>query len=152
MTPAGQFHGDVGAELLRRLGNHVVGRKLGRVYNSDTGFVLARDPDTVLAPDVAFVHRDRLPKRRTSTFFEGPPDLAIEVRSPSDSRRATTNKARVWLTHGAQDVWVVDPQDETVKVFRSDGSTQSLRATDTLRGHGDLAGFKLPLHELFADD
>ena len=152
MTPAGQWHGDLGAELLRRLGNHAIEHRLGRVYNSDTGFVLARDPDTVLAPDVAFVRAARLPKRRTRGYFEGAPDLAIEVRSPSDSRRALTAKARTWLAHGTPEVWVVDPEDETIKVFRGSATPTLLQATDTLRGSGELADFALPLRELFADD
>ena len=93
-----------------------------------------------------------MPRRRTSGYFEGPPDLAIEVRSPSDTRRALTAKARTWLAHGTPEVWVVDPEDETIKVFRGATAPTLLQGNDTLRGTGDLADFTLPLRELFADD
>ena len=152
MTPPGHWHGDLCALLAEFLGHHVRTRKLGKAYGNDTGFVLARDPDTVLGPDIAFVRKERLPKRRTRGYFEGPPDLAIEVRSPSDSRRALTAKARTWLAHSTPEVWVVDPEDETIKVFRGAASPTLLQATDTLRGSGELADFTLPLRELFADD
>ena len=83
MNPAGFEHGAVIVNLTIPLGQHVKAHRLGVVCGAETGFVLARNPDTVLAPDIAFVRRDRIPATGRPTFFwEGAPDLAVEVTSP----------------------------------------------------------------------
>src|SRR6266568_2091390 len=83
MSPSGADHGDVAAVIVWSLLNHVRKNRLGKVYTADAGFRIGRGPDTVLAPDAAFVRAARVVKTRK--FFEGPPDLAIEVVSPGDS-------------------------------------------------------------------
>lgn len=151
MSPAGHWHGNVGAELTAHLHAWVRPRRLGRVYGADTGFVLTRDPDTVLAPDGAFVRTERVPPRRDPGFFAGAPDVAIEVMSPSDARRQVVAKAQLFLAHGASEVWVVDPARETITLFGRTAEPLVLQRADMLTGHGALTGFTLPLDELFAD-
>ena len=149
MTPAGHDHGDLGARLLVRLFLFVERRRLGCVSNADTGFLLARHPDTVLAPDVSFVRAERLPTSGCPGYFTGAPDLAVEVMSPTDTRRRVAAKAQLFLEHGSSEVWVVDPERKTVTVFGRTAEPLLLRRGDTLTGHGPLSGFRLALDKLF---
>ncbi len=150
MSPAGHWHGDVCSVLDRLLSTYVHENKLGKVYVNDTGFVLARKPDTVLAPDLAFVRRGRLPKTRNG-FFVGPPDLAIEVRSPGDSRRSVREKAQEWLAHGTSCVWIVDPRKQMVTIMEPLRDARELAGDDELTGGALVPGFAVSLRTIFAD-
>jgi Uma2 family endonuclease len=127
MSPAGFEHGVITQRIAAFLHAHVAARQLGVVTAAETGFLLARSPDTVRAPDVAFVAQARLPRGRAVGFFEGAPDLAIEVLSPSETRdeaaraRATA-KISDWLAAGCLEVWSVDPGARTMTVHTADGS------------------------------
>src|SRR6478672_8542272 len=86
MPPVGGEHAEIGTNIILELGNFVRHNRLGRVYTPDAGFILARDPDIVLAPDAAFVREDRLPPReQRKRFLPLSPDLAVEILSPSNS-------------------------------------------------------------------
>src|SRR5262245_50686281 len=108
MSPTGEWHGDVTMMLGGHLHMFVLQRRLGKVYAAETGFLIARNPDTVLGPDVAFVRAERC--RKTAQFFPGCPDLVAEVISPSDRYTEVEAKANLWLSSGAQAVIVVDPE------------------------------------------
>jgi len=116
---------------------------LGRVCAAETGFLLARNPDTVRAPDVAFVRKDRLRGPPGRAFFEGPPDFAVEVVAATESLREAHDKARCWLDHGASLVWVVDPEAETVTVHRPGAEPRTFGNGDVLDGGEVLPGFTL---------
>ena len=115
MSPAVEERGAVIVNLTVTLGLHVKQNKLGIVYGAETGFTLERNPDTVLAPDISFVRRERV-GRVSKGFREGAPDLAVEVISPNETTREVENKTRRWLQLGARAVWVVNPQTNTVGV------------------------------------
>ena len=151
MPLAGDEHGDIAATLLLMLGQHVRSNDLGKVYAAETGFKLAHDPDTVRAPDVAFVRRELVEKTgRLKQFREGAPDLAAEVVSPSDSYSMVLEKTFDWLAAGARMVLVVDPDRRTVTVYRSLEEFRILTDKDTLDGGDVVPGWKLPVAELFA--
>jgi len=149
VSPAGFRHGRLTAELARRLGTFLVEHpSLGVVVGAETGFVLARDPDSVLGPDAAFVRRDRLPaEAEWDGYLELAPDLAVEVVSPHDRWSYVTDKVETYLAAGVALVWVLDPRRRAVRVYRADGSEQRLRAAsgDSLDGEQILPGFRLPL-------
>jgi Uma2 family endonuclease len=149
MTPAGGSHGLVGATLLGRMYAVVAAGNLGRLFTAETGFMLGRDPDTVRAPDVAFVRAERVPEARVPGFPAMAPDLVAEVVSPYDRAVEVSGKALAWLDAGVRLVWVVDPENRTVTVHRP-GSASVLRSRDTLSGEDVLVGFALPLEELWA--
>jgi Uma2 family endonuclease len=149
MTPAGGEHGRTGARLLVRMGAFVERERLGELFTAETGFLLRRDPDTVRAPDVAFVRTECAPQARVPGFPALAPDLVAEVVSPSDRAVEVAGKALAWLDAGVRLVWVVDPQNRTVTVHRPGGTTV-LRGTDQLSGEDVLPGFALPLEELWA--
>ena len=150
--PVGEEHGqralDIGAELRRFSKTH----RLGTVL-VETGFRLSRDPDTVRAPDVAFVAESRLdPARDRTRYLEGPPDLAVEVVSPGDRDREVQEKLSAYFAAGTPRVWVVRPDQRTVTVHRPGGDGHTYGIDDTLTSADAgfaVAGFDLALRELF---
>ena len=149
MTPAGTDHGGVAARVTTKLSVHAETHDSGRVYTADTGFRLRHDPDTVRAPDVAFLAKARVV--RTRKFFEGAPDLAVEVLSPSALASEVRTKVREYLVAGARLVWIVDPESRTASVHRPDGTGMDLGEDGTLDGEDLLPGLRIALAELFAD-
>jgi len=144
ISPAGVEHGYVAGKIAISLGSFVYGRKLGRVYPADVGFQLGRDPDTVRAPDASFVRAARVTK--TSKYFEGAPDVVFEVVSPNDRYSEIEAKTREYLRAGTLAVVIVDPQTRAVRIHRPAGTTD---ITDAIELPDILAGWKLPLTELF---
>lgn len=147
MAPASEGHGSTGMEIGRLLANFVKEHRLGLVYNADTGFSL--DEDTVRAPDVAFVRKGRLGARDRARYFDGAPDLAVEIFSPSDSVPQLMRKVRQYLRAGSHTVWVVYPETKEVQVFEATGADRILRAGDLLDAPELLPGFSIPVSALF---
>ena len=151
MSPAESVHGYLAGELLAELRNHVKAYKLGRVYAAGTGFKLASSPDTVRAPDAAFVSQERLEKVGPVTgYWPGAPDLAAEVVSPSDTYSGVEEKVFEWLNHGARLVLVVNPLKKTVTVYRSSAEITHLTEKDVLEGGDVVPGWTLLLKNFFA--
>jgi Uma2 family endonuclease len=151
MAPAGDVHGDMAMGLGGWMRVYADQNNLGKVFAAETGFVLAQDPYTVRAPDVAFVTKERLSLGMTGKYFPAAPDLAVEVVSPNDTAAEVQDKVQDWLRHGVRLVWVVEPKTRTVTIFRPDGSANVLQATDTLSGEEVLAGFEFGLGRLFEE-
>jgi Uma2 family endonuclease len=149
MTPAGSEHGSIMVRITLPLGNFVTRAGLGEVFGAETGFHIAHDPDTVRAPDVAFVAADRLPSPLPKGFFPGPPDLAVEVVSPEDRDSQVQAKVQNWLDAGCRVVWLVDPRRRTVQVSQSRSEARVLGLSDTLYGEPLLPGFSLAVAEIF---
>lgn len=150
MSPAGGEHGVVVMELAMRLASHVKQQRLGVVFGAETGFHLAHNPDTVLAPDIAFVEQKRIPAAGIPKgYWPGGPDLAVEVVSPRDAAGEIVAKTALWLAHGTGEVWIVDPRRRTVTIHRAAVQTITLAEADTLNGRETLAGFACPVGELF---
>ena len=82
MSPVGYLHGRVVMRLGSLLEQHVRSRGLGAVL-TEVGFKLKSNPDTVRAPDVAFIRGDRIPSVPPKGFWKGTADLAVELRSSS---------------------------------------------------------------------
>jgi Uma2 family endonuclease len=151
MTPSSERSSSTGANIVALLFNHVIPNRLGRVYNAEGGFVLFPDRQTVRAPDVAFVAAERVAEGDARDHFSRlAPDLAVEVLSPSDSLRETREKVGMYLEAGARLVWLVDPMEQTVMVFRPDAETETLDVTMTIDGGDVLPGFSAPVAAMFA--
>jgi len=146
--PTGFAHGVVVMRIGAQVDTFVRTHALGLVVAAETGFTLERAPDTVRAPDVAFVHRDRLPDPLPRGYAEFAPDLAVEVLSPGDRPGEVLAKVGDWLRTGTRLVWVVDPIRRSARVYRADGSESFATADDSLDGEDVLPGFSLPLAEV----
>jgi len=150
MTPCGWRHGDVGGWLHALIGNYLVQQRIGKLFFAETGFLLSRDPDTVRAPDIAFIHKDHLPPDLPEdAFWPGAPDLAVEVVSPSDTSREVDEKAKAWLAAGAQLVWVVNPIGRFVSVYRRGQAALTLTEAEDLSGEDLLPGFHCRIADIF---
>ncbi len=143
--PAGYRHGDITARLAKRLMDVVEAGGLGRVLAAETGFQVASDPDTVRAPDVAFVSRERLPDPEQAGYPALAPDLVALVLSPGDRPGETLAKVADWLTAGCRLVWVVDPARRVAHVYRQDGSEALIAEQAVLSGEDVVPGFECPL-------
>jgi Uma2 family endonuclease len=150
MPKPGALHGIVGMRLMSALVRHVEEHHLGVLFPQDTGFKLTSDPDTVRAPDLAFVGRDKIALiGLTEGFWPGAPDLAVEVRSPHNSMRELTDKAREYQSFGSRLVWIIDPRQQQVMVFRPGREPVTLSRGDVLSGADVVPGFELPVTRLF---
>ena len=147
LTPAGWEHGEVANEIAYHLNVFVRQRQLGRVVAAETGFILARDPDTVRAPDVAFVCSERW--MQTSGFFPGAPDLAVEVVSPHDRFSDVSQKVQDWLAHGTRQVWVVDPSRRVIQVYQHDRTVTDFGEGEIIDGGDLLPGLRLAVRDCF---
>jgi len=147
---AGEEHGEIAAIVISTLMEFVRPRRLGRVIGTDSGILLQREPDMVREPDVAFISADKLPIGvRLKGYFEEPPDLVVEIVSPSDRIENVFDKACMWILFGVRLVWVLDPDDRAVDVFRPGVSTTRLTEDDTLDGADVLPGFSCTVNDLF---
>jgi Uma2 family endonuclease len=146
----GGLHGRIVTRLAELLGGFVRGKGLGVVYTGDTGFVLARQPDTVRGPDVAFLSAERRGSLEDERgFIPGAPDLAIEVLSVHDRPGEVLGKVADYLAAGARLVWVVNPAREEVEVFRSPFAPRVLAQQDVIDGEEVLPGFSVIVAEIF---
>ncbi|MFO0899005.1 MAG: Uma2 family endonuclease [Pirellulales bacterium] len=149
MTPAGSQHGLTIGYLHTLLGPHIKQRQLGHLFGAETGFVIFRGPDTVRAPDLAFICRDRAINAVPAGYFPGAPDLAIEVLSPNDRARDVDEKVQDWLRAGCREVWVVSPRLKTVAIHRSNADVRVLSLEETLESPELLPGFTCQVSEVF---
>jgi len=145
MPPTSGEHGKISTNLFLPLGLYVRENQLGDVYMPDTGF---RVGERVLIPDIAFLSKERTPAD-LSKVFPIPPDLAIEIVSPTDASHRVEEKAFAYLEAGTQLVWVLKPRSKTVTVYRSETDITLLRRNDTLTGENVVEGFSCQVAELF---
>jgi Uma2 family endonuclease len=150
MPPAGSEHGSITVNITVPLAQFVKANGLGVVFGAETGFKIASDPDTVRAPDLAFVRRERIPEGGIPQgYWPGAPDLAVEVISPSDTYTEVEEKVDDWLAAGTCMVLVLNPRTRTVTIYTSHTDVVRLTASDTLDGGEVLPGFTCRVAELF---
>lgn len=147
LTFHGAEHGRIAAKVATSIANHVDSHGLGTLC-AGSGFVLSRDPDTVRAPDIAFIRADR--RAAGTGYFEGAPDLAVEVLSSDDEPAYVQGKVEDWIKAGTSAVWVVDTRAHTMTVHEPRSHARKLKGQDTLRGGSVLPGFELPVATVFA--
>jgi Uma2 family endonuclease len=150
MSPAGWRHGSVVSNLHGRLHTFINHHQLGMMFGAETGFRLARNPDTVRAPDIAFIAGKNLPEKLpTEAFWPGAPDLAVEVLSPDDRTGEVDEKIDAWLNAGCSAVWIVDPKLETVTVYQAQRVVTAFTTGQTLDGGDVVPGFTCSVDDIF---
>ncbi len=150
MEPPGQGHGRVAMHVGSSLYAHVVEHDLGMTFG-EAGFQLTWNPDTVLGPDVAFVAKRRdAPAISDRGYWQGPPDLAIEIVSPNDRRSQVEGKALAWLRHGTRAVVVLDPPLRTATVYRARDDVRILMADEALDLSDVVPGWAPLVGDFFA--
>lgn len=153
MAPPGFPHGRSGSRFSRSLDRHVEQHQLGEVISVETGYLLTTEPDTVRAPDVAFVSREHLAALGEITgYFPGSPDLVVEIICPNDRYAEVDEKVAEWLEHGARLVFVVNPRRRVVVVHRPGQRPQTLGVDDSLNGEDVVPGWSMAVRDLFDQD
>lgn len=146
--PPGSFHGAIASNLNCFLGEFVRRNGLGVVFAQDTGFKIAADPDTVRAPDVAFLGREQLGRLTPRGYAPVAPDLVAEVLSPDDRPAEVLAKVSDWLAGGTRLVWVIDPMREEARIYREDGTISLIAAGGILEGESVVPGFACSVAEV----
>lgn len=151
VTPAGGRHGAINGRIALRLGHFVDINRLGVVLTENTGFHLARDPDTLRCPDVSFLSRARIPAGGIGPgLVEGAPDLAVEVLSPGDTVYESEEKTEDYLAAGVRMVWVVNPKLQRVTVYEPGQAPRVFGEQDTIEGGDVLPGFACRVGDFFS--
>ncbi len=151
MTPSSGGHGISVIKITLPLAQYVENQALGLTFGAETGFILSRNPDTVRAPDLAFVSHAKVPATGipSSGYWPGAPDLAVEVVSPGEALDEVEAKVEDWINAGTRLVWVVNPRRRTVTVYRTTKSSTILTEQDELDGQDVIPGFRCPVRQLF---
>lgn len=150
MAPAGGTHGRIAINVSTPLDGHVRANGLGVVFAAETGFKISGNPDTVRAPDAAFVRRERVEAiGETEGYWPGAPDLAMEVVSPNDRFAEVEEKVADWLAAGTGMVIVINPQGKTVTVRHSEREARILSKEEVLDGGEVVPGWTLPVADVF---
>lgn len=153
MPPTAPPHDFARNNIAYELTTFVRAHRSGYVFSGDTGYILRRNPDSVRAPDVSFITRERIPDGRFSAgYSEIMPDLAIEVVSPNDTAAEVERKAMEWLAAGVRLVLVVYPATRSVFAYRSPTDVRRFTEADTLDAEPVLPGFSCPVARLFQMD
>jgi Uma2 family endonuclease len=151
MSPPADNHGEIQAAISGELRIQAVKKGYGKVW-VESGFILDSNPDTLLGPDVAFIHVANLPvKNSQEGYIKTVPDLVVEVRSKNDSMPYLLEKAKTYLAAGVGQVWIADPKSRTISIHRTEGDPQLIEASDSITDqHFSLIpGLKLVLAEVF---
>jgi Uma2 family endonuclease len=151
LAPAGNEHGEVTVRITWRLAQYAETNRLGVVFAAETGFRIGTDPDTVRAPDVAFITQARIEQvGRVEGYWPGVPDLVVEVVSPNDRYTEVEEKTTDWLAAGARMVLVVNPRKQIVTVYRAMNDITILTANETLSGGDVVSGWEVKVSDLFS--
>ena len=149
MPVPGLPHARLQARLIWLLSQFVSGHELGEVFG-ELGFKLTLNPDTVLGPDVAFITKHRIDAAGNAEgFWSGPPDLAVEILSPSDRPGMVNARISSWFDYGVKQLWIVSPRKRTVTIYRSPSDSITFSDSDELQADDILPGFRLSLERIF---
>lgn len=144
--PTGYPHGIAVKWISFVLTEYEVAAGYGHVVTGEPGYRLEFDPDTVRAPDVAWIAPGRIPPG-TRGYPNLAPDLVVEVRSPGQD---LSDKAQMWLRYGSREVWTADPEPPvSITRHRPGQPPVTLYEDDTLDGGDLLPGFSIPVRRLF---
>ena len=151
MSPAGGRHGSATSRFAAYAGIFVDENGLGECFAAETGFLIGRNPDTVLAPDWAFVAEARLPDLTLEGYVSCVPDAVLETRSPNDTKREVAEKVARWLEAGVGIVLELNPNARALTVYRPGEKPRTLGIEDTFSGEDVLPGLTLPVRRLFRE-
>jgi Uma2 family endonuclease len=151
MGNSGMEHGEIGSFLGGSLSLYVRSNQLGRVCDSSTAFSMKNGNKR--SPDVSFVARERLQgiRRLPKGYFQGSPDLAVEILSPTNTVEEIHDKIVEYFENDTRLVWVIHPDEQYVLIYHSPSPDRLLRIDDSLEGEDVISGFTLPVAELFAE-
>jgi Uma2 family endonuclease len=144
-----KIHGVVSMNVAGHIWMYARHQRRGYVTTNDAGTLLERDPDTVRAPDVAYFTDARKYGELHPKYGEEPPVLAVEVLSPNDRVNRVLRKVDDYLDNGVRLVWLIDPEDRTVRIYRPGQPSQTITAEQEIDGGEALPGFRAAIRDFF---
>lgn len=148
ISPTGWRHGNIEARLTRRLGSFVDENDCGEVMSGEVGIYTQRDPDTVRGADVLFISYERLEEASPEGFLDVAPELVVEIMSPVSTWEEVRRTIEEYFAIGVERVWIVEPENRAVQIYRSRDAVRTLTEDDVREGEDRLDGFMLPVHAL----
>lgn len=145
----GELHCLVCGNVTRILGNYTFQRRKGYVLSNDVGIIWERNPDTVRGPDVVLYAHSLRYQDLNPKFYEDIPTLAVEVKSPNDRMNRITRRIAQFLKWGVSLVWLLDPEDRTLAIYRRDSLPQVLEEDEELTGEAILPEFRCRVADFF---
>ena len=148
VSPAGMEHAEIVVNIIRIIATYLDVNPIGKVYGDNTGVIFPNG--NLRSPDVFFVRSEKLPGGKSPiTFGEMIPDFAAEVLSPGNRSGQIAQKIGEFLEYGVQIVWLVDPEDQSVTVYRSLTHTQRFTSEDVIDAKPVLPGFSCKVSRFF---
>jgi Uma2 family endonuclease len=149
MPPPNYRHGEIAANICFAIKLYLHKHPIGRVA-VEGGIITERNPDSVRGPDVSFLSKERVPLgKKIGGWVEGSPDLCVEVLSKSNTPKKIAEKLDEYFDGGSRLVWIVDPKEQAVKVYRTAKKSRLIKADGTIDGGDVLPGFTCPVSEFF---
>lgn len=150
--PSGILHALIAGRIAGLLSAFIRQRKLGEILTAEPGFKLSLMPETLRVPDVSFMRREKfLQIKNYNKFYQGAPDLAVEVVSPSETFQDVQEKIEEYLAHGVELIWIVRPKQMTITVYRPQHELKVLRGGDSLDGADVIPGFNCLVEDILGD-
>ena len=150
LPPPMKPHGFVCGNVARILGNHATQRRNGYVCSNEIGLIVEHNPDTVRGADVCYYVDDQTLETMPRRYSDAPPQLVVEVRSPTDREKKIMRRLQEYLRLGVPTVWLVDPEDRFVTVHEPNKIHQVLEESEELTGGAALPDFRCRVSEFFA--
>jgi len=152
MSPTGFAHGQYEVNFAQRLQRFVEQQKTGKVVTGEVGIYIRRDPDTIRAADVAYISNERLAQRQKKKgYLDVAPEIVVEIMSPDDNWSEVMQKMREYFSIGVKLIWVADPEAKTIYAYRSMTEVREFKMGEALTADEMLAGFSVPVAELFEE-
>ncbi len=151
MSPTSKKHGVLESRLDRSLGAFIESRGLGEAFVGEVGIYIQRNPDRIRAADFAFVSKERLAASPAEGFLQVAPELVVEILSPNDAWQEVRRKIGEYFSIGVERVWIVEPENRDVLIYRSSLEAISVGEGEMLKGEEVLEGFSLAVADLFAE-
>ncbi|MGI9075317.1 MAG: Uma2 family endonuclease [Bryobacteraceae bacterium] len=151
MPPPKSLHTLIALVILEALQAYLKQRGGARAF-PEAGYVLSRDPLTIRQPDVSVLSTERIQSTPPDDYFEGAPELAVEVVSPSDSAEDLEVKVEQYLQSGAKQVWILYPKTKRLHFFRPGNQLRVLDETQTLDAAELFPGFSVKVADLFLSE
>lgn len=152
VTKRNKWHSSTEARIAYHLGQWLEGQNQpgSHVTSGEAGFRLRKNPDTVVGIDVAYVSAEVVKNTpKSMPYFEGPPVLAVEILSPSDTHKDVSEKINLYREAGVALIWIVNPDLQTVQVLRAGVEPELFNVRQELSGEPDLPGFRVQVSEIF---
>jgi Uma2 family endonuclease len=149
MPPPGNVHGAVASWISYLLWQYVIRVGHGYVVGNDAGLVVQKQPDTVRGPDLMLFAESRPLEAIARKYTTDVPRLIVEISSPNDRQSRLQKRIGQYLRRGVPLVWLVDPEDRTLTVYRPGEIHRVLEEPDDLTGNGVLPEFRCRVADLF---